>query len=200
MVLTPWQNPVNRLDVNRDTLVSPFDVLAVINDLNRTGPRPVPIPAVPSDAPSRYLDVNGDNYVSPRDALVVINYLNKPPVADGEAVDPPTHEAHLARLLHTDDAFAELDQGYLHGALNGVIPPEAWSATPHQVTRSLASQVRSPAELRNLPQPVFATLGQILASSGLASRSDRPDNLRTLKLELVLMDILDDVLQTWNEE
>ena len=86
---SPWQNPLNPLDVTNDGVVSPVDAIRVINELNdriigvpATGQLPIPpIPPViperslmnPNDA--QYLDVNGDGFVSPVDALRVINAL-----------------------------------------------------------------------------------------------------------------------------
>lgn len=73
VVGSPWQNATTPNDVNADLIVSPIDVLLIINYLN-------------SDAPTSlrestwvappYLDVNGDELVSPIDVLLVINHLN----------------------------------------------------------------------------------------------------------------------------
>lgn len=71
-----WQNPRNPLDVNDDGVVTPLDVLLLINDLNARGTRPLPIPPSPPSLAPPYLDVNGDNVIGPLDALIVINYLN----------------------------------------------------------------------------------------------------------------------------
>jgi hypothetical protein len=84
----PWQNAVNRFDVNNDGAMSPIDALQVINELNARGPRrldPPPLPGPPFSPPP-FLDVSGDNFLSPIDALQVINILNelagaRPPVA-----------------------------------------------------------------------------------------------------------------------
>jgi hypothetical protein len=65
-----WQNPVNPLDVDNDTFVSPIDAVLVINFLNSFGSGPVPV-----GNPPPYLDVDGDNFVSPIDAVLVINFL-----------------------------------------------------------------------------------------------------------------------------
>jgi alkaline phosphatase D len=70
---TPWQNPVNALDVigNGDA-VEPLDALIVINFLN-TGMSTL---ANTAPAGSYYYDVNGNNLAEPLDALIVINDLN----------------------------------------------------------------------------------------------------------------------------
>ncbi|MEZ6115361.1 MAG: dockerin type I domain-containing protein [Pirellulaceae bacterium] len=72
---TPWQNSMNRLDVNADGHVSPIDALEVINRLNTFGAGSLDTPQE-FDTPPPYLDVNGDNFLSPIDALDVINFLN----------------------------------------------------------------------------------------------------------------------------
>ena len=72
---TPWQNPLNRADVDGLDGVTTLDALIVINDLNANDPRQLPAPT--ADDPPPYLDVNGDTFVSPIDALIVINVLNQ---------------------------------------------------------------------------------------------------------------------------
>lgn len=87
----PWQNPVNRLDVNNDTFVTPVgDVLVLINQLNArtlfdaTGR--LPNPPVPPQTPPPYYDVNGDGFLTPTlDVLPVINFLNGLTSGEGEA-------------------------------------------------------------------------------------------------------------------
>lgn len=73
----PWQNPSDRFDVNNDGVVTPLDVLIVVNDLNARGPRELPFPPVPPETPPPYLDVSGDRLCQPLDALQVINLLNE---------------------------------------------------------------------------------------------------------------------------
>lgn len=69
-----WQNPVNPLDVDQSSLVTPVDALQVINRLNHSSDgflgleRPAGLPCY---------DSNGDGWVSPLDALRVINVLNR---------------------------------------------------------------------------------------------------------------------------
>jgi hypothetical protein len=72
----PWQNSRDRLDVNRDGLVAPNDILILINDLNARGARSLPVPPVLPLAPPPFIDVSGDNLVAPGDALLIVNFLN----------------------------------------------------------------------------------------------------------------------------
>ena len=88
-VYSEHQNPANKLDVNGDGDVSPFDALVVINWLNARAE------IVPSDAPP-YRDVSGDGDISPLDALHVINHWT--------ASKPPDPEApHVPVLLSPSD-------------------------------------------------------------------------------------------------
>ena len=59
------------LDVNNDGVVTPLDVLVVINHLNRSDRN-----VSGGEGESSDLDVNGDGVVTPLDALSVINRLN----------------------------------------------------------------------------------------------------------------------------
>ena len=61
-------NPRNHQDVNADGLVTPLDVLVIVNALNR-------LPLAPA-SDGLYLDVNGDGLLTPNDALQIVNYLN----------------------------------------------------------------------------------------------------------------------------
>ncbi len=90
----PWQNPVEPLDVNADTFISPIDALLIISDLNENGGRELPNPPVPPFIPPPYLDPSGDNFVSPIDALLVISYLNGE--GEGEAEGEGEGGAYLA--------------------------------------------------------------------------------------------------------
>lgn len=92
---SPWQNPIDRFDVNDDGSVSPVgDVLVGINELNhhsRSDPVTGKLPSSPiaPNAPPPYLDVNGDGFVTAAgDVLPVINRINNPPAGEGEAAGP----------------------------------------------------------------------------------------------------------------
>lgn len=88
LLTTGWQNPFTPFDVNFDGIVSPIDVLTIINKINRDGPgslRPLG-----NETPVAYFDTNGDGFVAPLDALGPINRLN------GDAT-PPRISVRLAR-------------------------------------------------------------------------------------------------------
>ena len=71
--VSPWQNQVQREDVDNDLLITAIDVLVLINEINRNGAREL----VSTDGPSPpYWDVNGDRILEALDVLVGINYIN----------------------------------------------------------------------------------------------------------------------------
>jgi uncharacterized delta-60 repeat protein len=81
VVVSIYQNPRNRFDVDDDRTVSPLDVLVLINLLNSQAPS-LPVDGLPGPPP--YVDVNGDNRVDPLDVLEVINYINSGGNGEGE--------------------------------------------------------------------------------------------------------------------
>lgn len=80
-LLALLQNPVNQFDVDASGLVSPSDVLAVVNAINaqshanRLGGEVGSTDINPGK--EFFLDVNGDRMLSPMDILLVINVLNR---------------------------------------------------------------------------------------------------------------------------
>ncbi|MDZ4851810.1 MAG: dockerin type I domain-containing protein [Pirellulaceae bacterium] len=81
----PWQNKHWPLDVNDDGILSPTDVLVVINALNRLGNAPLDRPPPPGSP--TFVDVNGDRFLSPIDVLILINALNRQSRGDGQGPD-----------------------------------------------------------------------------------------------------------------
>ncbi len=98
---SPWQNPVNPLDVYGTGTVTPLDALAIINALSNNGGSfklsqsaggttplvasptgsSTPAPVTATDPQGLYLDVLGTGEVTPQDALQVINALSVQPLA-----------------------------------------------------------------------------------------------------------------------
>ncbi|MDP7301951.1 MAG: dockerin type I domain-containing protein, partial [Pirellulaceae bacterium] len=70
-----WQNPVSPVDVSGDGMLTPTDVLIVVNDLNLNGPRKLPTIGPPDPPP--FLDVNGDGFVTSNDVVILINEINR---------------------------------------------------------------------------------------------------------------------------
>ena len=74
MMASDWQNASLIRDVDNSSLVTPLDVLLLVNQLNTMGSRELP-PRSPNTGDPFY-DVNGDNFLTPIDVLVVINAIN----------------------------------------------------------------------------------------------------------------------------
>jgi hypothetical protein len=101
-VLGGWHNGG---DVNGDGLVTPLDVLILINEINRDGartlvPRTIADPGLPL-----FLDSNADGDVTAADVLAVINMLNWQfrTTSEGESPSPAPLEAR-----DVDSALIEL--------------------------------------------------------------------------------------------
>ena len=106
---SPWQNPTLKYDVNNDGLISLFDVLVVINDINRTGARQL----LDSErAPPPFIDVDGNRIVEALDVLIVINYINSQLGAgEGEGtlrpIEEPLSAASITGAAPIDMAMAD---------------------------------------------------------------------------------------------
>jgi len=100
--LSPWQNPVDRLDVNGDHIMNSIDALILINCINESGPHELPTDWDPATEHEMWLDVNGDGCVTGADAYMVIHQL-----MTGGPYQLPTddaiHDAALTDLLETRD-------------------------------------------------------------------------------------------------
>jgi len=72
---TPWQNKMNRFDVDGDLSISALDVLAIINLIN-TNRFVGQLPARDGTQPSGFFDPDGDNTLSALDALTLVNEIN----------------------------------------------------------------------------------------------------------------------------
>lgn len=90
-ISSPYHNLLYGMDVDDDGIVSPLDVLNIINALNQIAPS-IPISDLPFP-PEPYLDVDGDRMVTPLDVLIVINYINSQLSGEGES---------MARMVEAD--------------------------------------------------------------------------------------------------
>lgn len=81
---SPYQSPIEPLDVNKDGFVSPIDALLVINELGKH-PNGRPADPAPGTTPNAYIDPNGDGFVTPVDPLLIINHLTKMSRLDARA-------------------------------------------------------------------------------------------------------------------
>ena len=74
LMASDWQNASLIRDVDSSSLVTPLDVLLLINNLNTDGARELPSRSLHTGDP--FYDVNGDSFLTPLDALIVINAIN----------------------------------------------------------------------------------------------------------------------------
>ena len=91
---TPWQNKVNRNDVDGDLAVTPLDVLVLVNLINNNSFPNGQLPARGSAQPDGFFDPDGDNSVGPLDVLTLVNAINRGggPSGEGEGeqeIQPP---------------------------------------------------------------------------------------------------------------
>ena len=91
---SPWLNPNLPEDIDNDTVVSPLDVLALINEINAGGARSLDGSGL-SYPP--YFDPNGDRSLDALDVLMVINYINVNP--NGPAGEYAGEEEQSQELL-----------------------------------------------------------------------------------------------------
>ena len=101
VVVSIYQNPRTRFDVDDDGTVSPLDVLVLINLLNSQAPS-LPVDGLPG--PPAYVDVNADNRVDPLDVLDLINHMNSLSNGEGEGDADRTIE----NIFASDDWREEL--------------------------------------------------------------------------------------------
>jgi hypothetical protein len=107
----PWQN-LMREDVDNNGIVTPFDVLGLINQINSRGSRELGSMPAGADSVPLFLDPTGNNSLEPVDALLVINYLNNPPpgIRGGEGeMGWPTSASPLTL---SEDALAAARPGH----------------------------------------------------------------------------------------
>ncbi len=117
--LSPWQNPLDPLDVDGDGIISLRDPLIIINELNKEGIRI--LPPVTDGEPNHRIDVNGDGKITPVDVLIILNHLNENGISsasgslkkqaagegEGVGVTPATADLSLASYLAEQDLASD---------------------------------------------------------------------------------------------
>lgn len=81
----PWKNPLDALDVNLDKIVTPLDVLLMVNHINANGAGELPIPPESPFTPAPFLDISGDDLITAFDVLLAVNFLNSQGGREGES-------------------------------------------------------------------------------------------------------------------
>ncbi len=105
-------NSLIAMDVNNDGVISPGDVLTIINLINAGSQFANQM----APGSSIYPDVDGDHYITPSDVLQVINFLNSHPTGsagsdagEGESVDAAlAQDGYSSANAVTDDLLALL--------------------------------------------------------------------------------------------
>ncbi|MBM3965860.1 MAG: hypothetical protein FJ308_12475 [Planctomycetes bacterium] len=109
--VSPWQNQIQREDVDNDQLITAIDVLVLINEINRNGAREL---VITDGASPPYWDVNGDRILEAIDVLIVINYINAHLSGGGGAGEGSGGEGEAnpaASWVDFDHVFADSDFG-----------------------------------------------------------------------------------------
>ncbi len=131
-----WQNPIQSLDVNNDGFVTPLDALLIINSLNLVGPRTLPNPALPPNAPPPFYDTNGDGNISPLDVLLVINRLNSSQgEGEGEVFGIESIVSSSQLLASPEQAVSEQGPSYGQALANYILQKEDAASTQQLRTR-----------------------------------------------------------------
>ncbi len=81
---TPWQNKVNRFDIDGDLSVGPLDVLSLINSINDNRFGTSLLPPRNTSRFTEFYDPDGDGGITPLDVLSVINQINARGNGEGE--------------------------------------------------------------------------------------------------------------------
>jgi hypothetical protein len=101
----PWQNRMMRWDVDRSGLVTPLDVLLLIDAINANPGGSLPTPRSGQSLGLPDVDVDGDGRLTPLDVLDTINRLNGTgALGEGEsAIDPISADALFAEVGSESD-------------------------------------------------------------------------------------------------
>ncbi len=202
----PWQNYPLVYDAANDYMVTPLDVLVIINCINAYGAGPLPrTPAVPGANPI-YVDIDGNREFTSLDALPVINYLDRlsPPSGEGESA----RNGSAATWGDSQPAW-QTDTGDLRVAEPGLVvgecgcpvaPPALLSFAPFTAPdgggRPSGGSGWVPAT------PVAAEQARVHRSAtGPALRKASPSDLASevlTDLDDVLSDIASDVARGWD--
>jgi hypothetical protein len=122
---SPWKNPRDQNDVDNSGVVTPLDVLVLINEINARGARNLDGSGL-SFPP--YYDPNGDRALSSLDVLQIINFLNNrsnPPRSGGEGSD-------------TSDQVPEVFSSYVFDQMAAM--PTTWIVQSSESSWQLAGE------------------------------------------------------------
>jgi RHS repeat-associated protein len=144
-----WQNQPDPLNVNDDGMVSPLDVLLLINELNgRSLSDPQTFQLRPRQlADTLFPDVNGDDLATPQDVLTVINALNTRTASAGEGESATAADERLATRALPPPENPGLER--MPQSIRGPSPAPAWSRPSDDAVSPGQRLDRSEGTVRN---------------------------------------------------
>lgn len=153
-VVTSWQNPTNRFDVDNNGAVQALDVLLVVNYVNENA-GDVSLPAAPATPPPFY-DIDGNGIVTALDVLQVVNHINTGG-AEGEGDSVPEHSRPSPAK---QTASAQPVPETATGELGAVAPALAFSEPqrPAPATQNVPNTNRAAAPPQSAADAVFRTI------------------------------------------
>jgi hypothetical protein len=164
---SPYQCPVEPLNVNNDDCITPLDALLVINDLGKYENGVLP-PLGAGQTPAAYVDVTGDGVVAPLDALRVINQLGNVTTCNPIPSAASAQGGELAGDLPANEDQPSLD--WAQQSLQAASMRHRWSGlTP---------------DPPNVTDAVFAELGSHSDQDGHASQAAAADGQHANRIEL----------------
>lgn len=180
-----FTNPDDADDVDDDGLVSPADVLHIVNVLNQGEGGEVVLLLSEADETGPYYDTNADGTITPADALKVVNRLNFSASGEGEA----------------GDEFVLATRGVWHYLPNHpdklvhVLPVMAtWNLPVSEMANARAPVVSSP-DVQNRVDALFAQ------SQALSPRRlDCPSVYHREQLDELMAELVDHLGLAWWDE
>ena len=118
-IKSPWQNPLDPLNVDPSAGVEPLDALVIFNRLNEFDSQVLDDPTG-AFAPPPYYDVDGDGTLTPLDGLVVVNFLNEQSqnlTINSLSTTSASFDAHQASVMAVPEPSAAALLGLGLGAL-----------------------------------------------------------------------------------
>jgi hypothetical protein len=152
-----WRNPQSNIDVNADGILTPADVRALINDINRNGVRELPLTGL--FVPPPFLDVNGDGFVTANDVVIVINAINSASSnGEGEsAADVIDNSRRQIDFVTAALASSSVPEAMMKTTRRLTVKVERDSTSPIAAHRGEASQKNNSQLRRLLNQRDFGT-------------------------------------------
>jgi Ca2+-binding RTX toxin-like protein len=145
----PWQNPINRFDVNGDNEVTPRDVLILINEINWHGSREL-APRTMDDLDKHYFDVTGTRDITPRDVLAVVNYINRGGSSDDGGEGESEAILAGAGVLQGAVTLEWFDAAVVTGQVIKPAPPPSDAGAVAEPTDAFQAAAMHPDDARRL--------------------------------------------------